>query len=86
MTMGLQRRCVNGTQRSYALVKADISGRQSTAWVERDNGFLKSVFVEQESKIIKAVKCGIRREGAVMKRLEVQQNGLERGGVPDFLI
>ena len=49
---GLEGRTIGGTKRSAIFVEAHISGRQTSAGIERDNGFLKSVTVQQKRETI----------------------------------
>ena len=90
MAAGLEGRTIGGTERGTVFIEAHVSGRQTSAGIERDNGFLKSVIFQQESEIIIAVKSGVGRKDVVMKGwmglLEIQQNRLERSRIPNFFI
>ena len=90
MAAGLEGRTISGTKRSTVLVETHISGRQTSAGIERNNGFLKSAIPQQKREIIIAVESGVSGKDAVIKgrmgRLEIQQNRLERGRIPNFFI
>ena len=90
MAAGLEGRTIGGTKRGAIFVEAHISGKRTFAGIEWDNGFLKSVILQQESEIIIAVKSGVGGKDAVMQGwmglLEIQQNRLEGGRIPNFFI
>ncbi len=77
----LEGRAIGGTQRSAVFVKVHISGRQISAGIEWNNGFLKAVIMQQEGEIFIAVESGISGKDAVMKGwmrgLKIKKDRLE---------
>ena len=74
-------RAIVGTQRSAVVIEANIRSRQASAGIERDNGFLKAVIIQQEGEIFIAVESGISGKDAVMKGwmrgLKIKKDRLE---------
>lgn len=81
MATGLEGCAIGRAKRSAVFVEAHISGRHTSAGIERDNGFLKLVIIQQEREIFIAVESSVSGKDAVMGiRMcspKIKQNRLE---------
>ena len=67
MAARLEGFAIGRAKRSTVRIEVHISGWQTSAGVEWDNGFLKAVIIQQKIEVIIAVESGVSGKNTVVK-------------------